>query len=64
MWGGTIMIGTPSRPATAPRRRSLGDMGLAIALAAMFLTSWVVQFIVEIVVVRNELQSARPSTMA
>jgi hypothetical protein len=58
------MIGTPSRPATAPRRRPPGDMGLAIALTAMFLASSMAQLIVEIMFVPNEFQSARPSTMA
>jgi hypothetical protein len=48
---------TPSRHATPPHRRPLGDKGLAVVLAALFLASWIAQFIVEIVVVRNEAES-------
>lgn len=38
----------------ASKRPPLGDRGLAIVLAAMFLVAWVGQFFVQILVVRNE----------
>jgi hypothetical protein len=47
---------TRSRHATPRRHHPLGDRGLAIVLGAMFLVSWVGQFIVEIIVVRDDAQ--------
>jgi hypothetical protein len=38
----------------ASKRPPLGDRGLAIVLAAMFLVAWVGQFFAQILVVRNE----------
>ena len=51
------MPGGPPRHAPPPRRHPLGDKGLAIVLAALFLASWIGQFLVEIVVVRNDAES-------
>jgi Domain of unknown function (DUF6766) len=50
----------PTRPISDPPRRQprrhhpLGDKGLAIVLAVLFLASWIGQFIFELFVVRNE----------
>jgi len=51
------MASTPSPHAAPPSRRPLGDKGLAIVLAGLFLASWIGQFVVEIFVVRNEAES-------
>lgn len=51
------MTDEPNPP--VPRRRyPLGDYGLAILLGALFLGSWIGQFIIEIIVVRNETEAA------
>jgi hypothetical protein len=39
-----------------PRRHPLGDRGLAIVLAALFLVSWAAQFIAQLFVVRDEAE--------
>jgi hypothetical protein len=49
---------TVADPNAQPRRRwPLGDHGLTIVLAALFLASWVGQFFVELVKVGNEARS-------
>jgi hypothetical protein len=42
------------RNARPGRRHPLGDKGLAIVLAVLFLGSWLAQFVFEILVVRND----------
>jgi hypothetical protein len=44
----------PSPHARALRRHPLGDRGLGIVLLVLFLVSWIGQFFVQLVVVRNE----------